>query len=125
VDKETYFLPRFVSQLICFILTKVLLHVQSSPDTVRKWQERLRPGGIWEQDQGDTDGGIDGSVDGRCNEHNQRAGATAASEADKARTSTTPATEDEGGDLCMAGQLPMPDPQAADAGGADVEDDMN
>jgi hypothetical protein len=31
------------------------------------------------------------------------AGTTAASEADKDGTSTAPSTEDEGGDLCMAG----------------------
>jgi hypothetical protein len=42
----------------------------------------------------------------------------AASEADKARTNTVPATEDEGGDLCTVGLLPMPDPQATEAGGA-------
>jgi hypothetical protein len=30
-------------------------------------------------------------------------GASATSEADKVGTSTAPATEDEGGDLCMAG----------------------
>jgi hypothetical protein len=53
------------------------------------------------------------------------AGATAASEADKAGTSTAPTTEDEGGDLCMADQLPTPDPQAAEAGGARVEDDLH
>jgi hypothetical protein len=46
------------------------------------------------------------------------AGTMAASEADKARTSTVPATEDEGGDLCTVGLLPMPDPQATEAGGA-------
>jgi hypothetical protein len=53
------------------------------------------------------------------------AGAMAASEADKAGTSTAPATEDEGGDLCMAGQLPTPDPQAAEVGGARMEDDLH
>jgi hypothetical protein len=51
--------------------------------------------------------------------------ATAASEADKAGTSTTPATEGEGGDLCMADQLPTPNPQTAKVGGARVEDDMH
>jgi hypothetical protein len=53
------------------------------------------------------------------------AGATATFEADYAGTSTAPTTEDEGGDLCMAGQLPTPDPQAAEAGGARVEDDLH
>jgi hypothetical protein len=45
------------------------------------------------------------------------AGATAASKADKAGTSTAPTTEDEGGDLYTAGALPTPDPQAVEAGG--------
>jgi hypothetical protein len=49
-------------------------------------------------------------------------GTTVASEADKARTSTT---EDEGGDLCTVGPLPTPDPQAAEAGGARAEDDLH
>jgi hypothetical protein len=52
-------------------------------------------------------------------------GATAASEADKAGTSIAPATEEEGGNLCMADPLPTLDPQAAEAGGARVEDDAH
>jgi hypothetical protein len=52
-------------------------------------------------------------------------GATAASEADKAGTSIAPATEEEGGDLYMADPLPTSDPQAAEAGGAHVEDDAH
>jgi hypothetical protein len=49
----------------------------------------------------------------------------AASEADKAGTSTTPATEEEGGDLFMADPLPTLDPHAAEAGGTHVEDDVH
>jgi hypothetical protein len=49
------------------------------------------------------------------------AGATAASEADKARTTSAPATKVEGGDICIVGQQPTPDPQAGEAGGACVE----
>jgi hypothetical protein len=52
-------------------------------------------------------------------------GATAVSEADKAGTSIAPATEEEGGNLCMADPLPTSDPQAAEAGGARVEDDAH
>jgi hypothetical protein len=50
-------------------------------------------------------------------------GATVASEADKGGTSTAPATEEEGGDLCMADSRPTSDPQATEAGGA--EDDAH
>jgi hypothetical protein len=53
------------------------------------------------------------------------AGAMVVSEADTAGTSTAPATEVEGGDLCMDGQLLTPDPQVAEAGGAHVEDDLH
>jgi hypothetical protein len=49
-------------------------------------------------------------------------GGTAASEADKAGTSTAPSTEEEGGDLCMGDALPTSDPQEAEAGGARVEE---
>jgi hypothetical protein len=111
-----------VSQLLHLCLTCVLLRVQSSPDDIRKWQELLRPGGIWEQDQGNTSGGVAGSLDGRCDEHGRGARTTVASEADKAETSTAPTTEDEGGNLCTASPLPTPDPQAAEAGGARAED---
>jgi hypothetical protein len=54
-------------------------------------------------------------------------GATAASEVDKAVTSTTPATEEEGGDLCMVDPRSMSDPQTVEAGGggAQVEDDAH
>jgi hypothetical protein len=54
-----------------------------------------------------------------------RAGTTVAFEADKAGTSTAPVAEDEGGDLCTTGPLPTPDPQAAEAGGAQAEDDLH
>jgi hypothetical protein len=54
-----------------------------------------------------------------------RVGMTVALEADKVRTSTALATEDEGCDLCTAGLLPTPGPQAAEAGGARVEDDLH
>jgi hypothetical protein len=54
-----------------------------------------------------------------------KAGTKAASEADKAGTSTAPATEDEGCDLCTAGPLPTPDPQAAEAGGARAENNLH
>jgi hypothetical protein len=50
---------------------------------------------------------------------------TAAFEADKTGTYTTPTTEDEGGNLCTAGPLPTLDPQAAEAGGARAEDDLH
>jgi hypothetical protein len=53
------------------------------------------------------------------------AGATVASKADKVGTSTAPATEDDGGDLCMAGQLPTSDPQATEARDARAEDDLH
>jgi hypothetical protein len=53
------------------------------------------------------------------------AGATVVSKADKAGTSTAPATKDEGGDLCMADQLPTPNSQAVEARGAPVEDDLH
>jgi hypothetical protein len=53
------------------------------------------------------------------------AGTTAASEVDKARTIATPAVEGEGGDLCIAGSLPAPDPQATGERGAWVEDDLH
>jgi hypothetical protein len=49
-------------------------------------------------------------------------GVTAASEADKAETSTAPATEEEGGNLCMADPLPTSDPEAAEVRGARMED---
>jgi hypothetical protein len=54
-----------------------------------------------------------------------RAGVMTASEVDKAGTSTAPATKDQGGDICMAGQLPTPDLQAAEARGACVDDDLH
>jgi hypothetical protein len=50
------------------------------------------------------------------------AGATLVFEADKAGTSTAPPTEEEGGDLYEADTLTTSDPQAAEAGGARVED---
>jgi hypothetical protein len=53
------------------------------------------------------------------------AGATAASEADKARTSAPPAAEGEGGDLCTFDPLPVPGPQAAMEEGARLEDDQH
>jgi hypothetical protein len=36
--------------------------VQSSPDNVREWQERLVLGGIWEKGQVDTGGGFVGGL---------------------------------------------------------------
>jgi hypothetical protein len=51
--------------------------------------------------------------------------ATTASKADKAGTSTAPATEEEGGDVYMVDPLPTSDPQAAEAGGARMEDDAH
>jgi hypothetical protein len=51
-------------------------------------------------------------------------GATAASEVDKAGTSTAPATEEEGGDLYMADPRPTLDPRWL-GGGARVEDDAH
>jgi hypothetical protein len=51
--------------------------------------------------------------------------ATAASTAEKAGTSTTPATEEEGDDLCLIDPRLTPDPQAAEAGGARVEDNLH
>jgi hypothetical protein len=53
------------------------------------------------------------------------AGAMTTSEADKAWTSTAPATKDVGGDLCTAGPLLTTDPQVAEAGGAQAEDDLH
>jgi hypothetical protein len=53
------------------------------------------------------------------------AGTTTASEADKAGTSASPATEGEGGDLCTSGPLPAPGPQAAVEEGARSEDDQH
>jgi hypothetical protein len=53
-----------------------------------------------------------------------RTGATTASEADKAGTSTAPTTE-VGGDLCMADPLPTSAPQLAESGGTRVEDDAH
>jgi hypothetical protein len=52
-------------------------------------------------------------------------GATAASKADKPGTSTAPATEEEGGDLCMADPRPTSDPQTIEVGCTRVEDDAH
>jgi hypothetical protein len=54
-----------------------------------------------------------------------RAGATAASVAEKAGTSTAPPAEGEQDDLCMADLRRTPDPQTAEAGGARTEDDAH
>jgi hypothetical protein len=53
------------------------------------------------------------------------AGATAASEADKAGTSVPPAAKGEGDDLCTSGPLPAPGPQAAMEEGARSEDNQH
>jgi hypothetical protein len=87
--------------------------VQSSPDDVEEWQERLGPGGIWEHGQGDTSGLVEESLAVSTADVMSAASgtrATVASEADKAGTSTAPTTEDEGGDLCMANPLPTSAP---------------
>jgi hypothetical protein len=54
-----------------------------------------------------------------------RTGATTTFVAEKVGTSTAPATEGEGDDLYIADPRPTPDPQAAEAGGARVEDDAH
>jgi hypothetical protein len=54
-----------------------------------------------------------------------RTGAMTTFEAEKAETSIAPATEEEDGDLCMADPLLTSDPQAAEAEGARVEDDVH
>jgi hypothetical protein len=53
------------------------------------------------------------------------AGATAASEADKAGTNVPPAAEDEGGDLYTTGPQPAPGSQAAMEEGTRSEDDQH
>jgi hypothetical protein len=50
------------------LLIQVFSHVQSSPNDVGEEQERLRPGGILENDAGDADGGIASSLSGRHDE---------------------------------------------------------
>jgi hypothetical protein len=53
------------------------------------------------------------------------AGATAASDADKAGTNAPPAVECEGGDLCTTGLQVAPGPQAAMDEGTQSEDDQH
>jgi hypothetical protein len=99
--------------------------MQSAPDHVGEWQERLGPGGIWEQGEGDAGGTIASGVDGGLTSPAVRVGAAAASTAEKAGTSTAPPIGGEQDDLCMTDPWPTPDPQTAGAWGALTEDDAH
>jgi hypothetical protein len=57
-----YFLSASCPSSYAFICLRSFSHVQSSPDNVREWQERLVLGGIWEKGQVDTGGGFVGGL---------------------------------------------------------------
>jgi hypothetical protein len=76
---------------------------QGSPDDVGEQEERLRLGGLWEQVAGDVGGGVTSVTVG--------VGMTAASEAERARTSAPPPGGAEGGDLGASAPQATPGPQ--------------
>jgi hypothetical protein len=78
-----------------------------------------------EQDVGDASGGVAAASATDVMSAAVGAGTTAASEADRARTSVPPTTGGEGGDLCTSGPHVAQGPQAAMEGGTRSEDDQH
>jgi hypothetical protein len=102
------------------LLTQVIFYEQSSPDDVREWQECLGPeafGSKMPETPAISAADVTSTADG--------AGATAASDADKAGTSAPPATGGEGGDLCTTGPQPKPGLQEAMEEGTMSKDDQH